>query len=155
MARQRSRVKGAAKLQRVLRQLPDEVTGEVKEAVAESAFAVFADAYRAMPKPGAGHPYADGTLMRKFQVKFSKGGLAARIGSWGKGRAAHIHLVEFGAAPHDIPMPDGGMIHHPGAPAQPFLFPAYEANRNGAIKRVRVAVNRALGRVVAAGKGPE
>ena len=155
MARQRSRVKGAAKLQRVLRQLPDEVTGEVKEAVAESAFALFADAHRLMPKPGSGHPYADGTLMRKFQVKFTKGGLAARIGSWGKGRASHIHLVEFGTAASEGIDKNGNPFKHAATPAMPFLFPAYEANRNGAIKRVRVAVNRALGWVVAAGKGSE
>lgn len=148
----RSKVKGAAKLQRVLRKLPDEVTGDVKDAVAESAFALFADAFQAMPKPGAGHPYADGTLMKRFQVKFTKGGLAARVGSWGKGRAAHIHLVEFGAAPHKIPMPDGTVIEHPGAPAQPFLLPAYQKNRDAAIGRVRVAVNTALARVIAAGK---
>lgn len=153
MARKRSKTKGAAKLIRLLRKLPEEVTAEVKDAVAESAFALYADAYAKMPKPGSGHPYSDGTLQKRFLVKFSKDGLKARIGSWGRGRAAHIHLVEFGAAPHKIEMPGGEVIDHPGAPAQPFLMPAYETNRTPTIRRVRAAVSRALKRAIAEGKG--
>ena len=149
MARRRSRVQGAPQLMKTLRTLPDIVTEEVKEAVSDAIFAVFQDAVRLMPKPGSGHPYSDGTLLRRFTVKFTKGGLAARVGSWGRGRAAHIALVEFGVHPHDIPMPDGSVRHHPGAPAQPFLMPAYRLNRNKAIADIRAAVIRAIRRAAA------
>ncbi|SMH30556.1 HK97-gp10 family putative phage morphogenesis protein [Azospirillum agricola] len=151
----RSKVKGAAKLQRTLRKLPDEVTGEVKEAVAESALILFADARKLMPKPGAGHPYADGTLEQRFKVRIDRSGLKARVGSWGGNRAAHIHLVEFGTVASEGIDKNGNPFKHAATPAMPFLFPAYEANRNAPIQRVRVAVGRALARVVAGGKGME
>lgn len=149
MARRRSKVQGAPQLMRTLRSLPDIVNVEVADAVSDSVFAVFQDAVRLMPKPGSGHPYSSGTLLARFKVKFSRNGLSGRVGSWGKDRAHHIALVEYGVHPHDITMPDGGVIHHPGAPAQPFLVPAYRLNRNASIDRIRAAVVRALKRAAA------
>lgn len=141
-------ITGGAKLRRLLRQLPEVIKAEVKDAVAEAAQDIFRDAAAHIPEPGA-HPYATGELKKKFTVRISRDGLQARVGSWGRRRARHIHLVEFGAAPHDIPMPDGTVIHHPGARAQPFLFPAYKANRARSIRRIRAAVRAALEKATA------
>jgi len=140
-----SGIKGGARLRSTLRRLPVAILGEVRGAVAASAQAVYDEARVRMPTPGT-HPYATGELQRKFRLFVSKDGLRARIGSWGKRRARHIHLVEFGAAPHAIPMPDGGTVQHPGAPAQPFLFPAYKAKARGARLTIRAAVRKALDR---------
>ncbi|HYH39920.1 MAG TPA: HK97-gp10 family putative phage morphogenesis protein [Azospirillum sp.] len=139
----KSYVKGGGKLRKALREMPLEISDEVRAAVKEGADAVLADALKGAPKPGM-NPYATGELVSMLSVRPAKNGLSARVGSWGKGRAAHIHLIEFGVQPHDIKMPNGGVIHHPGHKAQPFLFPAYYANRNWAIARIREAVTKAL-----------
>lgn len=139
----RNRISGGAKLRRYLRNLPEQIKAGVKEAVAEAAQAIYADAEPHIPEPGT-HPYATGELKKKFTIRFSRDGLQAKIGSWGKRRARHIHLVEFGTAPHAITMPDGGVVQHPGARAQPFLFPAYKANRAHSFRLVRAAVRAAM-----------
>lgn len=140
----KSTVSGGRSLRAALRKLPIDIKAGVAQAVAQAGAAIYADALAAAP--GAEHPYATGELKRKLRLQISRNGLQARVGSWGKRRARHIHLVEFGAAPHDIPMPDGGMIHHPGAPAQPFLFPAYRRHRASSVKLIRAAVRDALAR---------
>ncbi|WP_431856606.1 HK97 gp10 family phage protein [Azospirillum sp.] len=146
--RDSNRISGGAKLRRFLRNLPEAIKAELQFAIAEAAQDIFRDASAHIPEPGA-HPYSTGELKRKFTVRISRDGLQARVGSWGRRRAAHIHLVEFGVAPHDIPQPDGTVIHHPGARAQPFLFPAYKANRARSIRRIRAAVRYALEKAAA------
>ncbi|AWJ83333.1 hypothetical protein TSH58p_07205 [Azospirillum sp. TSH58] len=144
----RSTVRGGNRLRRKLRRLPAVITAAVTDVIAKAAAEVHAEASRNMPVPGS-HPYATGELQRKFRLFVSKDGLQARVGSWGKRRSRHIHLVEFGTAPHDIPMPDGGVIHHPGAPAQPFLLPAWQKAR----ARFRVELRQAVGRALARESG--
>lgn len=139
-----SKVTGGKWLQAALRKLPIDIKAGVAQAVAQAGAVIYADALAAAPGPE--HPYATGELKRKLRLQISRNGLRARVGSWGKRRARHIHLVEFGAAAHDIPMPDGGVIHHPGAPAQPFLFPAYRRHRDSSVKLIRTAVRDALAR---------
>lgn len=139
----RKRVQGAAKVSRALRQLPTEITDGVRKAIHDAGMAVYGDALKLAPKPGS-NPYSTGDLHRMLEMRVARSGLSARVGSWGVPRAYHIHLVEFGTKPHDIPMPDGSVRHHPGAPAQPFLFPAYRENKNWAIDEVRKAVLAAL-----------
>lgn len=140
-------VSGGRALRAALRKLPIDIKEGVTQAIAQAGAAIFTDALAAAPGPE--HPYATGELKRKLRLMISRNGLQARVGSWGKRRARHIHLVEFGAAPHDIRMSDGGVIHHPGAPAQPFLFPAYRRHRAHSVKLIRAAVNEALSRAAA------
>ncbi|WP_434619198.1 HK97-gp10 family putative phage morphogenesis protein [Azospirillum sp. B2RO_4] len=142
-----SKITGGRSLQAALRKLPIDIKTGVAQAVAQAGAVIYADALAAAPGPE--HPYATGELKRKLRLMISRNGLQARVGSWGKRRARHIHLVEFGAAPHDIRMSDGGVIHHPGAPAQPFLFPAYRRHRAQSVKLIRAAVNEALSRAAA------
>ncbi|MGY0779831.1 HK97-gp10 family putative phage morphogenesis protein [Azospirillum argentinense] len=143
----RSRVIGGQRLRRRLRQLPSAIRKEICEVVEEGARAILEDAVQRAPAPGA-HPYATGELKSKLRYRLTKDGLTARIGSWGKRRrAAHAHLVEFGVAPHTIAMPKGGVIRHPGAPASPFLLPAFKLNRRRVGKAIAEAINRAIKRV--------
>ncbi|SMH29707.1 HK97 gp10 family phage protein [Azospirillum agricola] len=145
----KSTVSGARSLRAALRKLPIDIKADVAQAVATAGAAIHAEAVAAAP--GAEHPYATGKLKRKLRLLISRDGLQARVGSWGKRRIRHVHLVEFGAAPHDIVMPEGGVIHHPGAPAQPFLFPAYRRHRAASLKRIRAAVRDALARAAQRG----
>lgn len=64
-------------------------------------------------------------------------------------RAFHAHLVEFGTAPHV----NGGIYagsRHPGTAPQPFARPAWDENKDEALKIVaaelRVEINRAITR---------
>lgn len=136
-------VKGASKLRKALREMPLELSEGIKKVVAEQGEKILADVKAGAPKPGES-PYATGRLLATLQAKAEKGGLKVRVGSWGPGRSRHIHLVEFGVMPHDIPMPDGSVIHHPGAKARPFVFPAYFRHKNESIARLRAAVTEAL-----------
>lgn len=58
------------------------------------------------------------------------------------------HLVEFGTAPHDIPMPTrwGGkrIMKHPGSKAYPFLRPAVDLGSGAAIAAARKAAARGV-----------
>lgn len=144
MAR-RSKVTGGAKLRKQLRLLPLHVTDEIKRVVRDGGDAILADALAFAPAPGR-NKYATGTLRKKLQARVSKDGLSARVGSWGKRRARHIHLVEFGTAPHTITMPDGSVRHHPGQAAQPFLLPAYHINRSRIREAFIAAVRKAIAR---------
>lgn len=156
----RSRTTGGKKLAALLRKLPIDIKAGVEVAIRQAGEAVLADAVAAAPAPGA-HPYATGNLKGKLRLQVSRNGLIARVGSWGKRRAAHIHLVEFGTAPHEIPIdkddPGKGVIHHPGAAAMPFLFPAHKKHRSANVALIRKAINTALAKAagVPVGGGDE
>ena len=48
----------------------------------------------------------------------------------------HAHFPEYGTAPHDIPMMVHGkkvVVRHPGAKAQPYFWPGFEATRDEAM----------------------
>ena len=73
--------------------------------------------------------------------------LSVRI-SAGNTFVRYAHLVEFGAAPHVA----GGKFKgakHPGAPAQPFFYPAYRLGKRRAKGRIQRAANKAAKRVAA------
>ena len=61
----------------------------------------------------------------------------------GNDEVRYAHLVEFGAPKHIA----GGMFkgaEHPGAPKQPFFWPAYRAVRSDHKKRSSKAVTKAI-----------
>ncbi len=88
-----------------------------------------------------------GTVSTRVFVNYSK--------TNGKPRAPHGHLVEFGAAPHVIesekPMgvqgKFGHRVEHPGAPAQPFFYPGYRAERSESKREIRKALQEAAQKV--------
>lgn len=139
----RRRLSGAIKLRRLLRRLPADAQTEVATAIEGAATRIFDAALTAMPAPGKNR-YATGELRAKFKVKIRQDGLGASVGSFGRRRARHAHLVEFGARPHAIKMPGGAVIQHPGSPAQPFLVPAFKANKARNLADIGGAVDRAL-----------
>jgi HK97 gp10 family phage protein len=120
-------------------------------------------------------PVRSGKLRRSIGTRFSKDGLSAEIAAWWRGRGGKrvhplSHIIEFGTAPHKI-KPEkrkalafhgnatGEMgpqqatirtvVNHPGTPAKPFLFPAFEEHRAGYVRDLREALGKA-GREAAA-----
>jgi hypothetical protein len=97
----------------------------------------------------------DGDLKRSIQwrrgtagkVRYAMGSAPASdlavVVSAGDTNVRYAHIVEFGAAPHIA----GGIFkgaQHPGAPAQPFFFPAYRALRRRFRNRNRRAMKKAI-----------
>ena len=85
---------------------------------------------------------------------YAQGGNPKATGAWlvtaGNSAVRYPHLVEFGAGPHVA----GGQFEgaqHPGAPAQPFFFPAYRLVRQKHKGRVGRALRKAI-KKVAGGK---
>lgn len=150
-----SEVQGARRLQRLLRSLPDDVSGPVKVAIRESAEVVQADwAKRAAPlSQRMAH-----AALSKAAIGKSNNGFGARVGFRTKAMrelAWFAHLIEFGTRPHSLSkgatlrrrrsgLKPGAM--HPGTPARPTLGPALRANRRWILKRIRKAVRQALWR---------
>lgn len=74
------------------------------------------------------------------------GRLSVRITA-GDTKVRYAHLVEFGASPHTA----GGIFEgseHPGAPAQPFFYPAFRAKRKRAKSRIAAAMKRGAKKAV-------
>lgn len=77
-----------------------------------------------------------------------------RVGGTGKGAAWYAHLVEFGAAPHDIKPRSrkslflAGLareiVHHPGATAHPFMRPAMDASHLAAAEAAAAYARKRL-----------
>lgn len=72
-----------------------------------------------------------GALKKAIRVKYSKDRLSATIGPQGKG-AWKAHFIEFGTVEQ---------------PAQPFMSPAWEENKNDYIQGMRKALNKAVDEV--------
>jgi HK97 gp10 family phage protein len=122
-------------------------------------------------------PVKSGRFRRSIGAKFSPDGLTAEVAAWRRGRQGPhplSHIFEFGTAPHKIKPKNrkalafhGGAqqgpgaemgpeqatvrrsVQHPGTPATPFLFPAFEENRADYVRNLREAIGRA-GREAAA-----
>jgi HK97 gp10 family phage protein len=93
-------------------------------------------------------PVDTGNLKRSISVDIAPDELSAKIFT----DVEYAATVEFGSAPHMIAVKDsstlsdgnsffGKEVNHPGTPAQPFLFPAYEEEKNEYIDKLE----RALG----------
>ncbi len=149
----KSRISGAAKLRRFLRKLPGDLRQPVQDAIHDGAVMIYDDAMVNIPAPGA-HRYATGELKRKFRVRITKDGLNAKIGSYGKRRARHIHFVEFGTAAAEGTDENGKPFRHAATPAMPFMYPAYKANRAFVLRLIRTAVREAIARAAKTGGKP-
>jgi HK97 gp10 family phage protein len=78
-------------------------------------------------------PVDSGTLKRSIETELAPDGMSAVVGT----NVEYAPHVEFGTAPHKITVKDAGVlsngkevfgkeVDHPGTPATPFLFPAFE-----------------------------
>ena len=161
--RGRSRIKGASSLRRKLRKFPDAIEKDIKPSMQDIGEAVRADAIsnadstrikQAMADPGA--------------VKVSRDGLGVRIGfrlvrqwklaffAWWVERGTQPHSLKKGSrlgghgrSAERLARQSGGM--HPGTDPDPFLGPAYDQNKQWAIRKVRDAVRRTVRRVARGG----
>jgi HK97 gp10 family phage protein len=120
-------------LERAIRNIQDyEVAKkeDVKNIIKDTAFQIQANAKQRTPVD-TGH------LKRSISVDISPDELSAKIFT----AVDYAPSVEFGSAPHKISVKEaavlsdgrktfGKEVNHPGTPAQPFLFPAYEEEKN-------------------------
>lgn len=126
MAR-RSKLVGASKLRRTLRRLPEEARGGIRSALAAGAARILQSAQQLVP-------VATGLLRSLLRVRVSRDGLGAQIGLIGKRanrKAFYGRFVEFGTREQ---------------PAQPFLTPAFEAERQRLLQDARKEIGKALER---------
>ncbi len=177
MSARRSGLSGVSRVRRVMRRLPDEMTAEVKEAIADSAEAVRLDII-------ANAPEDEGDLKRSVAAKFSPDKLAVYVGPGARGASiqsrrtgspfasrldtgkkkispsARRDLFQFFKAYWLERGTQGGTITHydgkkleepfttPPLPALRFIERAWDANKVWAKNRIRTAVSRALDKVV-------
>lgn len=131
-------------LERAIRNIQDYETNkieEVKTIVKDTALKIQANAKQRTPVD-------TGDLKRSISVDISQDELSAKIFT----EVEYAPHVEFGTAPHLIKTQDattlsdgnntyGKEVEHPGQVAQPFLFPAFEEEKNEYIDNLE----RALG----------
>jgi hypothetical protein len=137
------RVQGETTLRSVLRNLPDALTEGIRKEIREAAELVHFEAMKRIPNEHQ-NPYSTGDLSSKFRGAIDKGGLRARVGTFGRNRARHAHLVEFGTAAGTRKDRYGNSYQHPGTPAHPYLVPAYQLHRVENFRRIKRAVVAAL-----------
>ncbi|MBX3494521.1 HK97-gp10 family putative phage morphogenesis protein [Chelatococcus sp.] len=148
-----AKIEGRDRLLAKLAALPPAVRSAIKQALAQGADEIVADAKRLAPKK---------TGKLRDSIKQTWGGGKERYASLsagakgdpdltvvisaGNSAVRYAHLVEFGTSPHI----NGGMFagsEHPGTEAQPFFFPAYRANRRKVRARISRATTKAAKRV--------
>lgn len=87
-------------------------------------------------------PVLSGELKKSIQTRVTTRRKVYTLAAVGA-RQHHAHLVEFGTAPHYIPLRKSqrrGLnrgVKHPGAKAKPFLRPAFDSKKDEAIEAAR------------------
>ena len=68
----------------------------------------------------------------------------------------YAHLLEFGAAPHDITISSGpfagATVRHPGAKAKPWYRPAWQSKRNESLRKMVEKFRKEIPKEVAKAK---
>lgn len=129
-AKQRSGLRGVAKLRRQLRRLPDFVTEDAREAISDAAELVKFEQLQRVP-------VEEGDLAASIEIKLGRDKLSAEIGPGARTKTARrrggwrAHFAEFGTVT---------------APAHPFVFPALESNRKLIIAIIESGVDSTLRR---------
>lgn len=154
-------VKGLSQLQRKLSRLPEIAKDRIAKAMEEAADQIVATAQNLVPVDeltlyeSIGWTWGDppkGSLTLGKSKRRPSDGLKITVYA-GNDEAFYARWVEFGTAPHNVESGGGTVsgkrrasigagLGHPGAKAQPFFFPAYNANR----RSVRSKISRAVGR---------
>lgn len=141
-----TRVEGVERLQRRLGLLSTEVRKMAQREVLRSVLNIQAGAKRRAPVD-------TGRLRNSITFELAPDGLSATIGT----NVEYAPAVEFGSKPHVIRPRNkrvlrfkvGGKfvfaraVNHPGGPAQPFLFPAFEEERPMFRRRLEDAIEQA------------
>jgi HK97 gp10 family phage protein len=119
MARYTIKVTNSTKLKRQLKELPEELRTGIRKAVKTSAAAIRTEARKRVRVD-------TGTLRRSIRYKVDRDGLGATV----KVHEYYGHFIEFGTS---------------SIPADPFLRPAAEAERQRFPTRISDDVRKALG----------
>lgn len=155
MAAKKSGVQGLSNLRKVLRRLAPEVTSELRETIEHAAHGILREA--------RGNASQWRRVSENLSVKMSRDRLSARIGVIGvraKKRAYMAKWLHYGTQPHSLKKgsrlgghgrskerlasQSGGW--HPGVPANPYLFNAFESRKAASIAMIRAAIDRTLKR---------
>lgn len=150
-------VQGLDRLGKKLKRLPELARQEIAKAMEQSAAEVVALMKSLVAvdsgelRDSIGWTWGDRPKYSQAigAVKSAGSGMVITIYA-GNTRVRYAHLVEFGASPHI----NGGKFagsQHPGAPAQPFFYPAWRATRKRAKGRVTRAINKSAKRAAAGG----
>lgn len=152
-----ARILGLDRLKRKLRQFPDAVTKEIRQAMEQSAGEIV-EMMKSLVAVESGElrdsiGWTWGDRPRYSQavaaVKSRDGNMVITIYA-GNERVRYAHLVEFGSAPHINAGKFAGS-KHPGTAAQPYFFVSFRALRRRAKGRVTRAVNKAAKRMASGG----
>lgn len=141
-------VKGLAELERTLARLPESISRIIAEGGVRAGLTVIQEAAQ------ENAPQRTGRLRKDIKVKVGsnidakrayKEPLAVDGSVYVSKRSASVaRWNEFGTAPHAINAhgttldingePVGKTVQHPGQPARPFMRPAFDNNKNEALK---------------------
>ena len=138
------KMKGLAQATRDIRQYSEEAIDGVKRTIVESTVTIQSDAVSLAPED-------EGNLKNSIDYNITNSGLTGEIFAG----ASYAADVEFGTQPHVIKAKPGGVLHfkkdgkdvfatkvnHPGTKAQPFLVPAWEAERPKFISALQKELN--------------
>lgn len=150
-------VEGGAKLRRLLRRIPDDITVELRREMSEAAELTEFEMLKRVPVKGGG-------LARSIGKKPAKDGLLWMVGPGARGKYAmkvggwRAKFVEFGTRPHSLAKgaslgfpkrrrkKQGQGAQHPGSAPNPFVRPAFLAAKRIFRPRINAALDRALKR---------
>ena len=154
-----SKIERRDKMLAKLKALPAAVRSEIKQAMAQSADEIVAMQKRLVPvRTGALRDSIKQTWGNKpglSSAGLAGGGaqagdpdLTVWITAGGSREGWHARFVEFGTSAHVAGGKFAGATI-PGAPAQPFFYPAWRANKRRVKARISRAITRAAKKVAA------
>lgn len=147
-------VKGLAELDKLLKELPAKVEGNIMRGAMRAGAKVFEDRAKQMV------PVKSGQLRDSIKVstRSKRGRVSATVTAGGK-KAFYAHMVEFGTARHFIKPKSrkslffAGMakevVDHPGATAKPFMRPALDGGQAEAVNAAADYIRKRLAKEAA------
>jgi HK97 gp10 family phage protein len=147
-----ARILGRDRMRKVLKALPKTVRAELRRGILEAAEKV-ADDQRSLA------PVRTGALRDSIKVtpgdenlplyaslksrRTEKDPELSAIITAGNTKVRYAHLVEFGTAPH-INQGEFPGTSNPGAPAEPFFYPAFRAGKRKAQATINKAARKGI-----------
>lgn len=157
-------VTGLSELNRALNELEDKLQGQLLRRAIHKGATIFRRAMRATVARSAGQakhassgsnrPHVADDIRIKAKRNSATGAVTATVGPSSK--TAYIaNFLEFGTSPHTIRakgdkalyVPGIGFtkqVHHPGAPAKPFMRPAFDTKVQAAIDAIKTSLAKSI-----------
>lgn len=164
-------IQGGPELQRALEKIDNEIAKKIMRKAAQKATTPWIRSARNKVKPISGtaaralgrrYKFYRNTATHYVIVGMRKGYAVPKTGGDKGGKPGHdprhtAHLIERGTKPHTIPAPVGGLkigpviikgaVRHPGTEPHPFMRPAFEENKRGAVTIVTQEIRGGLNKV--------